>query len=139
MLSNFLRRICGTVLQGDVESAYLQADLGGKATWLRLPKSLRHKLPEHARNMSDPVVRLLKALYGHPRAGGDWDHHFTQLLKGGGWNLIEDEKSLFLSPCGQCVLAIYVDDLLCGGPVKETHRYMDDISRLVRMGRMHPL
>ena len=58
----------GIVLQGDVQAAYLQAPLGGKTTLLRLP---RRFLPKGAMNMTDPVVPLLRAMYGHPRSGGD--------------------------------------------------------------------
>ena len=60
----------GVVWQADVKSAYLQAPLGGNATWLRLPASLLDKLPPSARDMKDPaVLKLNRALYGHPRAG----------------------------------------------------------------------
>eukprot|EP00931_Biecheleriopsis_adriatica_P065039 TRINITY_DN3965_c1_g1_i1.p1 TRINITY_DN3965_c1_g1~~TRINITY_DN3965_c1_g1_i1.p1 ORF type:complete len:1301 (-),score=320.83 TRINITY_DN3965_c1_g1_i1:1146-5048(-) len=124
----------GCVLQGDVKAAYLQAELGGNATWLRLPKSMRHHLPKWAQNMDDPVVLLLRALYGHPRAGGDWDAHFSQCLTNAGWTLIDSERSLWLSPCKTCVLAVYVDDTLLGGPPKEAKEHMAAIGKLVDMG-----
>ena len=66
----------GCVLQAHVKSAYLQALLGGNATWLKIPKSLLHLFPPRARSMQQPVVRLVRAFYGHKRAGSDW-----QLLK----------------------------------------------------------
>eukprot|EP00959_Pyramimonas_sp_CCMP1952_P180017 3764316-Pyramimonas_sp.AAC.1 len=43
---------------------------------------MHHYLPKRAMSMQDPVARLLKALYGHPRSGGDWDAHFAHAL----WN-----------------------------------------------------
>ena len=51
----------GCVLQADVKSAYLQALLGGNATWLKIPKSLMHLFPQRARSMKEPVVRLIRA------------------------------------------------------------------------------
>ena len=69
------------ILQADVLTAYLLAKLGGPPTYIRLP---RWALPAAAQSMKDPVMRLHKALYGHPRSGGDWGQHLGRVLRAQG-------------------------------------------------------
>lgn len=88
----------GVVWQADVKSAFLQALLRGNATWLRLPQSLLDLLPACARRMRGPVIKLHRALYGHPRSGADWDYHFGLQLTNSGWIQVPNEKSLRKSP-----------------------------------------
>ena len=62
----------GNALQkADGEQAYIQAPLGGLRggvkTWARLPRDL---WPAQLHGMRDPVVPVLKAIYGHPESGG---------------------------------------------------------------------
>ena len=52
----------------DAEQAYIQADLKGTETWVCLPPEARTKDMD-AMNLNRPVVRLRKALYGHPDSG----------------------------------------------------------------------
>ena len=56
----------------DAVKAYVQALLSSKyKTWIELPPELR---PKHWRDkFVKPVVLLVKALYGHPDAGGLWE------------------------------------------------------------------
>ena len=72
----------GNLLEvSDGESAYTQARLKGKKTWVRIP---RDQWPPEWFNKDgspkykDPVVVLVLALYGHPDAGTFW---YAQ----GGW------------------------------------------------------
>eukprot|EP00971_Amphidinium_carterae_P132052 2615742-Amphidinium_carterae.1 len=51
----------------NAEMAYIQATLQGIKTWVRLPKD---QWPAAWRRMRDPVCPLVRALYGHPDAGG---------------------------------------------------------------------
>ena len=125
----------GVVWQADVKSAYLQAPLGGNATWLRLPASLLDLLPPSACDMKDPVLKLNRALYGHPRAGSDWDAYFALQLNNAGWHQVPNEKSLWKSPDSACMLAIYVDDLLLGGPEVKVSEHMLGLQSLVHMGK----
>ncbi|WP_288992890.1 hypothetical protein [uncultured Marinobacter sp.] len=65
-----------TVQCADAEQAYIQADLKGNECWITLPPdqvpaSWKKKYP-HIRS---PVVRLVKALYGHPDSGSFWEEH----------------------------------------------------------------
>ena len=64
--------------QADAEQAYLQADFTGVETWIRLPEEAW--LPEW-KGMTCPVVRLEKALYGHPDSGTAWEKHCDQILR----------------------------------------------------------
>ena len=120
----------GCVLQANVKSAYLQALLGGNATWLKIPKSLMHLFPQRARSMKQPVVRLIRALYGHPRAGSDWDAHLRSQLLKHGWQPIANQKGLFVVIArqnlhhGDVLLSVFRDLLpleLCFA--SECHRY----------------
>jgi hypothetical protein len=67
-----------TTEQADAEQAYIQAELSGTETWVALPPEA---WPDSWYNASGtpkyqrPVVRLLRALYGHPDAGTFWEKH----------------------------------------------------------------
>ena len=67
------------VQQADAEQAYTQSFLGGTPTWVRLPKD---HWPAKWRDQGwkDPVVPLIRALYGHPDAGGYWEKHCEKHL-----------------------------------------------------------
>ena len=60
----------------DALGAYTQSDLIGcdiPETWVRLPK---HQWPkEWHGKYTEPVVQLVKSLYGHPLAGLLWEKH----------------------------------------------------------------
>ena len=45
--------------------------------WIRLP---RHKWPKSWSSMEDPVVPLVRNLYGHPLAGLLWERQFEKVL-----------------------------------------------------------
>ena len=123
-------------MQADVQTAYLLAKLGGPPTWIRLP---RWALPPAARDMKDPVLKLSRALYGHPRSGGDWDQHLGRILKGRGWTPVEGVLSLWISPCRKCALAVYVDDLLCGGPKESVLKHLTEINRFIKLAAIEKL
>ena len=69
----------------DAVKAYVQAMLSSKfRTWIELPPELRPKWWKD--KFVKPVVLLVKALYGHPDAGGLWERHLKTIIKslGGG-------------------------------------------------------
>ena len=68
------------LMQSDATQAYCQADLGGKATWIRLPPE---RWPEGWKGMKDPVCKLVKALYGHPNSGSYWEEKCDRKIKNG--------------------------------------------------------
>ena len=65
-----------TCEQSDGEQAYVQAELGGVETWAALsveawPKGWYTR--DGKPNCNQPVVRVLKAPYGHPDSGTYWE------------------------------------------------------------------
>ena len=58
----------------DAEQAYIQADLKGTETWVCLPWEARTEGMKKSKWVR-PVVRLTKALYGHPDSGTFWEDH----------------------------------------------------------------
>ena len=64
----------------DAVKAYVQASLKSRVhkTWIQLPPELR---PSWWREkFAKPVVLLVKALYGHPEAGGHWERHLKGII-----------------------------------------------------------
>ena len=60
---------------GDIEGAYLNAELRGPPIYMRLPRNLWESIKaprDKLASLKDPCVRLKKALYGLPRSGFDW-------------------------------------------------------------------
>ena len=67
--------------------------------------------------MKDPVVRLRKALYGHPDAHGLWERHLEKGLAEVGFLPIhENWPSVFFHKRLQLFLMVYVDDFKLAGP-----------------------
>ena len=59
------------------------------------------------------MCRLVKALYGHPESGGQWENHL-KAIKAVGGHPITNHPSLFWFPRG--LWTVYVDDLLLACP-----------------------
>ena len=78
--------------QCDAEQAYIQSKLEGSPTWVRLPKE---RWPAQWSKFKDPVCPLVLALYGHPDAGGCWEKHCEERLRGVGFKPIRDWRSCF--------------------------------------------
>jgi len=64
---------------------------------------------------SDPVVPLLKALYGHPESGALWEKHLASILTELKWKKCDSHPGIWIHASG-AVLAVYVDDLLMVAP-----------------------
>ena len=73
LLMNFV------TLQADCIKAYLQALMEGVPTFVKLPRACWPS-SWHQR-FRDPVVRLLRALYGHPLAGEMWHQHIEKAIR----------------------------------------------------------
>ena len=100
--------------QADAIRAYCQALLKSKdPTWVTIPPLLRRKDMKEFR----PCCRLLKALYGHPESGAHWEKHLTSAIhKCGGVAILNHPSSFWIKPL-KIMLTVYVDDLLCSGPL----------------------
>ena len=75
-----------------------------------------------------PVVRLRKALYGHPDSGGFWEEHCNERLSEAGFKPIEAWPSCFWHERLKLMLSVYVDDFKLAGPKK----YLNDGWALIR-------
>ena len=78
--------------QADAEQA--QAYLKGPETWVQLPEE---HLPERWKTLGlkRPVVRLKKALYGHPDSGTFWEQKCDQKCSEVGFVQIPDWLSCY--------------------------------------------
>ena len=103
----------------DAVKAYVQASLKSRhKTWIQLPPELR---PSWWREkFAKPVVLLVKALYGHPEAGGHWERHLKGIISRLGGEEIPEFPGNFFFPKTRLMLSTYVDDLTLAGP-KESH------------------
>ena len=65
------------------------------------------------------VVKLVKALYGHPQAGAFWEQRANEALKEAGFLKIgecSEWNSVFYHPDHKTMLMVYVDDFKMSGP-----------------------
>ena len=123
----------------DAKQAYTQALLGKSTpgsstgpgggvpcqvhttTWVTLPPEVRPKTKDgrdlwRSQGIVDPVVPLIKALYGHPDAGGYWERHCNAHLAKCGFKPIENWPSMFWNDELSLMLMVYVDDFKMSGP-----------------------
>ena len=105
------------ILQTDCTAAYTQADMTGPPTYVRLPKAWWP--PHWSGKFRDPVCKLLRALYGHPRAGDIWGEKLEAELLRLGFRRVDGWPSVFIkeSPdsVSNIVFIVYVDDLVMVG------------------------
>ena len=99
----------------DAEQAYIQAELKGNPTWVALPPEA---WPAQWRGkFRHPVVRLKKALYGHPHSGSHWEEHCDERVKSAGFEPVGPSwPSCYFHPKMKLFLVIYVDDFKLAGP-----------------------
>ena len=120
------------IQQADAKQAYTQALFTGVATWVRLPKN---RWPKTWKGMSDPVVPLKLALYGHPDSGGIWEKHCETQLKKVGFEAVLTDiwKSVFYHPVKKLLLVVYVDDFKLAGPKDNIKEGWKTISSVIDM------
>ena len=100
----------------DAIQAYIQAPLSGVACWVELPDEAWPPQIER-RKYRRPVVRLLRALYGHPDAGTMWEKHCDTAVKKSGFIPIGPNwPSMYYYGKLNLLLVVYVDDLKLAGP-----------------------
>lgn len=69
--------------QSDADQAYGQARLNGFEAWIALPREawpLAWLYGDGTPMYNQPVIRLLRALFGHPGAGTFWEHHCDEVI-----------------------------------------------------------
>ena len=107
------------VAQSDCVHAYVQANLDGPPTFVRLPKDWWP--PEWHTKYKRPVCRLRKALYGHPMAGDCWAEKLSGVLKGHGFKTLEAWPGIFYKHVLKngkvipAIMVVYVDDIIMVG------------------------
>ena len=99
-------------------------------TFLELP---RHLCPEKYKHLDRPCFRLLRALYGHPEAGGHWEQHLTKIILSLGGAPIKGHPSCFWIAPTKLFLIVYVDDLLLSGPSEAHKGFWDKLSKEVNI------
>ena len=124
----------------DAAQAYIQSSIDGDgrpATWIRLPRAWWPPEWFHADGSPkfvDPVIRLRKALYGHPEAGALWEKHLKKILTELGWSPLDSHPGFWVHIETGALLAVYVDDLLLGAPADKEKRLWDDLASRVGFG-----
>ena len=94
----------------DATGAYTQAFLGKDCppTYIALPKDWWPS-SWHGK-FKTPVVRLDRALYGHPLAGLYWEKHCQSALYKAGLKPVKSWECLYVHYEKQLFLSVYVDD-----------------------------
>ena len=100
----------------DAIQAYIQASLTGVACWVELPDE-EWSPWINRKKYRRPVVRLIKALYGHPDAGTMCEKHCDEAVKKLGFVSIgPDWPSMCYYSKLNLLLVVYVDDFKMSGP-----------------------
>ena len=122
----------------DAVKAYVQALLSSKyKTWIELPPELR---PKHWRDkFVKPVVLLVKALYGHPDAGGLWEQHLKKIIRNLGGQEVPEYPGNFFFPDTKLLLSIYVDDLTLAGPSDQHDAFWAKLTSVVDIEPPEPI
>ena len=110
----------------DAIKAYVQALLEPKfQTWIELPPELR---PKRWRDkFVRPVVLLLRALYGHPEAGGLWEKHLKQVLRQLGGKRYQSTQEIFGFLKQSSFSPLMLTILRCLVPKKSTSEFGTDL------------
>ena len=101
--------------EADATGAYIQADLGGPPTWVKVPRDRWPKEWGNKYDNDEPVVLLKRALYGHPLAGLYWEQHCRKAIKDLGFEPVIGWECLYVHREKHLVLSVYVDDFKLAG------------------------
>jgi hypothetical protein len=122
-----------TMFSGDVTGAYLETKLGEGAPeiWCFVPEILRRNKKKY-HGIDHPMVRMLKALYGLPRAGHDWDAAMRARLLDKGWTALDNQNSIYAKMVDGklCLLGVYVDDMIVSAPDELVDKIRAELSSL---------
>ena len=122
----------------DAVKAYVQALLSSKyKTWIELPPELRPKYWKQ--QFVKPVVLLIKALYGHPDAGGLWEQHLKVIIKNLGGQEVTEYPGNFFFPDTKLLLSTYVDDLTLAGPADQHDAFWNKLTSVVDIEPPEPI
>ena len=127
----------------DAEQAYIQTDLKGAETWVCLPWEARADEMNKSKWVR-PVVRLTKALYGHPDRGTFWEDHCDKESRTVGFKPIGPTwPSCYFHQKLDIALVIHVVDFKLAGPRKNLKLGWEFLRKGLRVdpetGRIHGL
>jgi hypothetical protein len=115
--------------KADISNAYINAEMRDE---------VYVKLPKHFFNEPGKVRRLLKALYGHPKAGKYWYKTLSEFLSVIEMKQSTKEPCLFFSKDGNIMLVFYVDDFLISASatscIDMVFNYMSQSFEVKRLG-----
>lgn len=125
----------------DLASAYLQADAGGRPTYVKMRGPLALALPEEFRDQrakcKHPVHQLQKALYGRKRSGFDWAMKLQGVLKEMNFTKCTSVNGIFYrrdkSDKVNALIACYVDDCIVAISSKEAEAFFTRLSESVKI------
>ena len=116
------------IRQGDVVTAYLNAPMTDEV-YIKLPIICGD--PTHS------VRRLLKAIYGHPKAGQLWNDKFVSFMISMGFLQCSRDPCFFYNLSTNFLLVLYVDDLLAAaGTEKELKKFWISLSNAFKLRDM---
>ena len=102
------------VVQIDVNAAYLNAELN-EDIYIKAPKG--HPMYNHG------YLKLNKALYGLKQAGREWNETLNNTMVKMNFRRLTSEPCIYIKENNskeiQCIIAVYVDDILLAGKEKE--------------------
>ena len=124
----------------DAVKAYVQAFLKSKhKTWIDIELSPELRPKWWREKFVRPVVLLIRALYGHPDAGGLWEAHLKEVLKGLGGVEIQEYPGNFWFAEDRLMLSTYVDDLTLAGPRAAHAPFWEKLCALVNVEPPEPI
>ena len=116
------------IRQGDVVTAYLNAPMTDE---------VYIKLPIICGDPTQSVRRLLKAIYGHPKAGQLWNDKFVSFMISMGFLQCSRDPCFFYNLSTNFLLVLYVDDLLAAaGTEKELKKFWISLSNAFKLRDM---
>eukprot|EP00971_Amphidinium_carterae_P286808 5694323-Amphidinium_carterae.1 len=83
--------------------------------------------------MRDLVCPLVRALYGHPDAGGYWERHYEKQVRSVGFVPVPEWNSVFYHPQQDCLLVVYVDDFKMAGPKDAVPKMFAKLAEKIKM------
>ena len=117
----------------DAIQAYIQAKLKGPLCWVELPTDAWPPEVQYWK-FRRPVVRLDKALYGHPDSGTMWEQHCDKRVQEIGFKPIGEEwPSMYFHDELKLLLVIYVDDLKLARPSENLAKGWEMLRAVLRI------
>ena len=111
----------------------IQAKLKGPLCWVELPTDAWRPEIQYWK-FRRPVVRLDKALHGHPDSGTMWEQHCDKKVQEIGFKPIGEEwSSMYFHDELKLLLVIYVDDLKLAGPSENLAKGWEMLRTVLRI------